>query len=250
MASIPLLEQVRRAVRTRHLSRRTEKAYVRWVYRFVRYHGTRHPAGMGASEVRVFLSYLAVERNVSASTQNQALAALLFLYRHVLEVELPALGDVVPARRPRRLPVVLTREEVRLVLLELKGTHVLVASLLYGAGLRLLEGLRLRVKDLDFDSHSLVVRRGKGAKDRVSVLPERLVSGLGSTWSASGGSTRPMWRWATAACGSRRRWRASIRLRIGAGAGSTYSRRGAGLRTRCRARCGVTISTSPRCRRR
>ena len=171
ISSPKLLERVRRAARMRHLSIRTEEAYVGWVYRFVRFHGTRHPAELGAREVRAFLSHLATERRVSASTQNQALAALTFLYRHVLGEELEPLGEVARARRPARLPVVLSRAEVRAVLLELRGAHWLVAGLLYGAGLRLLEALRLRVKDLDFDAGVLTVRRGKGAKDRVGILP-------------------------------------------------------------------------------
>jgi integrase len=132
----------------RHFSVRTERAYTRWIVRFVCYHGKRHPREMGAPEIRDFLSHLAMDRRVSASTQNQALGALLFLYRDVLDLPVPPLGSVVRARRPVRLPVVLTREEVRAVLLGLRGTHYLVAALLYGSGLRLLEALRLRVKDV------------------------------------------------------------------------------------------------------
>ncbi|MBW3629072.1 MAG: integron integrase [Gemmatimonadetes bacterium] len=174
MAGPKLLEQVRRAARTRHLSLRTEEAYTRWVYRFIRHHGKRHPAEMNAPEVREFLSHLATDLHVAASTQNQALAALTFLYRHVLEIELAPVGQVARARRPSRLPVVLTPEEVQSVLAELRGTHWLVGSLLYGSGLRLLEALRLRVKDFGFTDRSLVVRQGKGAKDRVTVFPEKL----------------------------------------------------------------------------
>jgi integron integrase len=173
-----LLEQVRIAARTRHLSPRTEKAYVGWVRRFVKYHGMRHPRELNAPHVREFLEHLAVTDNVSASTQNQALSALLFLFRAVLRVELDPLGPIVRARRPRRLPVVLTRAEVALVLSELSGTPQLVASLLYGSGLRLLEALRLRVKDLDFAASALVVRYGKGGKDRVTMIPVRLMDPL------------------------------------------------------------------------
>ena len=173
-----LLDQVRRACRTRHLSLRTEKAYVRWVRRYVRYHDLRHPRDLSEADVRTFLTHLAVDRHVAASTQNQALSALLFLYRHVLEQNLGDLGDVVRAKRPKRLPVVLTRDEVRAVLARLKGVNRLVAHLLYGSGLRLLEGLRLRVKDLEFGQQQIIVRDGKGQKDRVTVLPTTVVSTL------------------------------------------------------------------------
>jgi integron integrase len=158
-------------MRLRHYSRRTERAYVQWIRRFILFNDKRHPAEMGRDEVTRFLSALAVERRVSASTQNQALAALLFLYGRVLEVELPWLDELVRATRPERLPVVLSRDEVRAVLQCLHGTHRLMAFLLYGAGLRLLECARLRVKDVDFDAHQIVVRSGKGAKDRVTLLP-------------------------------------------------------------------------------
>lgn len=169
-----LLEQVRAAIRLRHYSRRTERAYTGWVRRFVRFHGLRHPASMGGVEITAFLSHLATDRHVSASTQNQALSALLFLYKHVLETDLPWLDEVVRAKRPQRLPSVLSRAEVRLLLDQLHGTPCLVASLLYGSGIRLLEGLRLRVQDLDFARGEVTVRNGKGAKDRVTMLPEAL----------------------------------------------------------------------------
>ena len=161
-----LLDQVRRACRTKHLSLRTEKAYVSWARRFVRYHGTRHPRELREADVRAFLSRLAVERQVAASTQNQALSALLFLYTHVLESPLGELGELVRANRPKRLSVVLTRAEVRAVLAHLQGVNFLVASLLYGSGLRLLEGLRLRVKDVDFSLSQIIVRDGKGERSR------------------------------------------------------------------------------------
>jgi integron integrase len=173
-----LLDQLRAALRMKHYSRRTEQAYARWVVRFIRFHGLRHPSGLGADEIRGFLSHLAVSGRVAASTQNQALAALLFLYRHVLGVDLPRIDDVVRAKRPARIPVVLTREEVSKVLAELSGTPRLVAGLLYGSGLRLLEALRLRVKDLDFEMHQITVRDGKGQKDRLSMLPLQLEPGL------------------------------------------------------------------------
>jgi integron integrase len=161
-----------------HYAIRTEDAYVDWVKRFILFHGKRHPRDMGPKEVAEFLSHLAVARNVSASTQNQAKAAILFLYRHVLGTQLPWVDDVVIAKVPQRLPVVLTAREVRSLLHELNGTTALVASLLYGTGMRLMEGLRLRVKDIDFEGREIVIREGKGSKDRVTVLPENLIDPL------------------------------------------------------------------------
>jgi len=166
-----LFDRVREAARVRHYSRRTESAYLAWIRRFIFFHGKRHPAEMGAPEITKFLSSLAVDGNVAASTQNQALSALLFLYRDVLEQDLPWLDDVVRAKRPARLPVVLTRDEVRTLLLQMHGVPRLMAMLLYGAGLRLLECAHLRVKDVDFARNQLVVRSGKGDKDRVTMLP-------------------------------------------------------------------------------
>ena len=173
-----LLDEVRRCVRYRHYSYRTEQAYVEWTRRFVRFHGLRPPREMGGEEVGAFLDHLANERDVTASTHNQALSALLFLYRDVLGVELPWLGDIGRPRRPRRLPVVLTREEVQRVLATMEGTHALMARLLYGTGMRLMECVRLRVKDLDLARGEIVVRQGKGGKDRVTVLPENLIAPL------------------------------------------------------------------------
>ncbi len=173
-----LLMRLRQAIRQRHYSRRTEETYVGWVKRFVAFHGRRHPAELGAVEVSSFLSHLASDRHVSASTQNQALSALLFLYRAVLARDLGELPRLVYAKRSRRLPVVLTRDEVRAVLGRLDGPKWLVAALLYGSGLRLLEGLRLRVKDVDFASKQLVVRSGKGDRDRVTMLPRMVVASL------------------------------------------------------------------------
>src|SRR5437899_1403700 len=168
------LDRVRVAVRTRHYSRRTEEAYLGWTKRFILFHRKRHPAAMGADEVNAFLSHLAVEGKVSASTQAQALSALVFLYRHVLDDPLPWIDDIVRARRSRKLPVVLAREEVRSLLAAMKGTPRLVAAILYGAGLRLLEALRLRIKDVDFAARLLIIREGKGAKDRRTMLPDSL----------------------------------------------------------------------------
>lgn len=173
-----LLTRVREAIRTRHYSIRTEAAYVDWIRRFIVFHGKRHPAEMGPAEVGAFLSHLATERSVSASTQNQARSALLFLYRAVLRAELPGLEDVVPAKTARRLPVVLTEREVRTLLQAMSGATGLVAALLYGTGMRLLEGLRLRVKDVEFERREILVRDGKGGKDRVTLLPGSLVPHL------------------------------------------------------------------------
>ena len=170
-----LLDRMRAEIRVRHYSIRTEKTYIDWARRYIFFHDKRHPQDMGAVEVQAFLSHLAVARNVSASTQNQAKAALLFLYRQVLGVELPWLDEVVAAKVARRLPVVLTQVEVRKLLEAMSGTTGLIASLLYGTGMRLLEGLRLRVKDVEFSRREIIVREGKGNKDRVTVLPENLI---------------------------------------------------------------------------
>jgi len=165
-------------MRMRHYSLRTEEAYVGWVKRFIKYHAGRHPREMSGPEVRAFLEHLAVEGNVSASTQNQALQGLIYLYAQVLELPMGDLGDVVRARRPQGLPTVLSKQEVAALLAALEPGPRLFAQLLYGTGLRLLEGLRLRVKDLDFDRGQIVVRDGKGAKDRVTMLPGALVEPL------------------------------------------------------------------------
>jgi integron integrase len=172
-----LLDRVRRACRVRHYSVRTEGAYHDWAERFIRFHGIRHPDTMAEPEVNAFLTHLAVERHVAASTQNQALCALLFLYAEVLGRPLNEL-KVVRACRPKRLPVVLTRDEVKLVLGRLGGVNGLVGRLLYGTGMRLLEGLRLRVKDVEFGAQRITVREGKGDKDRVTVLPAAVVPAL------------------------------------------------------------------------
>ena len=173
-----LLDRVRQRVRVRHYSRRTEKAYVAWIRRFIFFHQKRHPDEMGVTEIRQFLTALATAGRVSASTQNQAFSALLFLYREVLQREIEGLADVPRAKRPARLPQVLSHREVAAILRALHGTPRLMAALLYGAGLRLLECARLRVKDLDFARGEIVVRDGKGQKDRVTMLPTRLVPAL------------------------------------------------------------------------
>jgi site-specific recombinase XerD len=173
-----LLEVVRQRIRLRHYSHRTEKSYVHWIRRFVRFHNRRHPRELGKVEIEGFLTHLAVERKVSASTQNQAFNALLFLYREVLALEMPQLDTVQRAKKPQRLPVVLSPEEVRQVLSQLDGKYWIAGNLLYGSGLRLVECLCLRVQDVDFDVHPLCVRGGKGNKDRVTILPETVVEPL------------------------------------------------------------------------
>jgi len=173
-----LLDRLREALRSRHYSRRTEQTYCQWVKRFIFFHNVRHPAEMAEPEMNAFLTHLAVKDRVSASTQNQALSALLFLYRHVLDREIGDLGEVIRARKPKRLPVVMTREETKAVLGHLQGDKWLMASLLYGAGLRLMECLRLRVQDVDFTRNEITVRDGKGSQDRITMLPESLVAPL------------------------------------------------------------------------
>jgi integron integrase len=166
-----LLDQVREAIRIRHYSIRTEEAYVSWIKRYILFHGKHHPLEMGEDEITQFLSALAVHGQVSASTQNQALCARIFLYRHVLGQHFGWLADVIRAKRPQRLSVVLTSPEVKALLGALEGVHWIMASLLYGAGLRLLECLRLRVKDIDVASHQILLREGNGNKDRRTMLP-------------------------------------------------------------------------------
>ncbi len=173
-----LLDQVRHLIRRKHMSRATEKAYVHWIRRFILFHRKRHPRDLGAAEVEAFLSYLATHRQVSASTQNQALSALLFLYRQVLEQELPWLENIERAIKPKRLPTVLTKKEVERLLACLDGSSWLIASLLYGSGMRLMEVLRLRVKDLDADRRQVIIRDGKGHKDRATMLAQSLVDPL------------------------------------------------------------------------
>ena len=173
-----MLDQVRDAIRIRHYSIRTEEAYVHWTRAFIRFHGLRHPREMGAREVTAYLSHLATERDVAAATQQQALSALLFLYRHVLETDLPWLNDLVRPKKPARLPTVLNLDEVSRLLTAVRPEHALMARLLYGTGMRLMECLRLRVKDIDFMRREIMIREGKGAKDRVTVLPQSLVTAL------------------------------------------------------------------------
>jgi len=173
-----LLDQVRDRLRVKHYSIRTETQYLQWIKRFILFHDKRHPREMGVVEVEAFLTHLAVAGRVAAATQNQALSALLFLFREVLNIDLPWLDKVVRAKQPQRLPVVLTRQEVTAILDRMTGVHGLMARLLYGTGMRLMECVRLRVKDVDFERAEIVVRDGKGAKDRITMLPQALIGPL------------------------------------------------------------------------
>ncbi|MEK7811751.1 MAG: integron integrase [Pseudomonadota bacterium] len=170
-----LLDQVRDKLRVKHYSIRTEQAYLGWIKRYIYFHDKTHPKDLGAQDIEAFLTHLAVAGKVSASTQNLAKSSLLFLYREVLEIQLPWLDNVTQAKAPKRLPVVLTVAEVQSVLSRLSGSHLLISSLLYGGGMRLMEAVRLRVKDVEFARHEIIVREGKGFKDRVTMLPEAVV---------------------------------------------------------------------------
>ena len=178
MPKSPLLERVRNAIRIRHYSLRTEQSYIHWIRRFILFHKKRHPNDMGEREISAFLTDLAVNRNVAASTQNQALSAILFLYQKVLDRKLEWLDDVVRAKRPAHMPVILTREETQQLLNEIPGINGLIIRVLYGTGMRKMECLRMRVQDIDFDYRQIVIRSGKGDKDRVTVLPDVLVEKL------------------------------------------------------------------------
>lgn len=173
-----LLDQLRDKLRVKHYSIRTETQYLQWVKRFILYHGKRHPREMGAEEVEAFLTHLATVGQVSASTQNQAVSALLFLYREILGIQLPWLDNVIRAKKPQRLPTVLSKNEVSRVLERMDGNYGLMARLLYGTGMRLMECCRLRVKDIDFDRAEIMIRDGKGGKDRVTMLPDALIQPL------------------------------------------------------------------------
>ena len=173
-----LLDQVRDKLRVKHYAIRTEQSYVDWIKHYIYFHDKTHPKDLGAQDVEAFLTHLAVAGKVSASTQNQAKSAILFLYREVLEIQLPWLDNVTQAKAPKKLPVVLTVAEVQAVLSRLSGSHLLIASLLYGGGMRLMEAVRLRVKDVEFARHEIIVREGKGFKDRVTMLPEAVVAQL------------------------------------------------------------------------
>ena len=191
ITSSPFLDQVRGAIRVRHYSIRTEQAYISWIKQFILFNGKRHPAELGGEEVSVFLTYLAQQRNVAAATQNQALNALVFMYRYVLDKPLGELQSLVRAKKPKRLPVVLTQQEVTHLLSHLTEVHWLIGCLMYGSGLRLMESVRLRVKDIDFSHRAVFVRDGKGGKDRVVTLADetkyRLHSGSNNMFAVRDG---------------------------------------------------------------
>jgi len=178
MPKSQLLEKMRAEIRLRHYSLRTEQSYIHWVRRFILFHNKRHPAEMGEREVTAYLTHLAVDRKVSASTQNQALSAILFLYRQVLDIKLEWLDEVIRAKRPQHLPVILSRKEINILLDEIPGTNGLIARLLYGTGMRKMECLRLRIQDMDFSYRQITVRSGKGEKDRVTLMPDCLTDSL------------------------------------------------------------------------
>ncbi len=180
MSKPRLLDEVRNVLRVKHYSIRTEEAYIQWVKRFIFFHNKKHPADMAEAEISAFLTHLAVKNNVTSSTQNQALSALLFLYKQVLGIELEWLDGITRAKRPSRLPTVLPREQVIELLDAMSGTNALIARLLYGTGMRLMEAMRLRVQDVDFDYRQIIVRRGKGLKDRSTVLPDSLIDPIQS----------------------------------------------------------------------
>ena len=173
-----LLDQVREVLRTKHYSYRTEQTYIEWIRRFILFHQKRHPKDMGADEVQTYITYLANERNIAASTQNQALSAIVFLYKYVLQKEMIFPSDIIRPGRPERLPTVLSHAEAMSVIGHLSGVPQLIAKLLYGSGLRIMECMRLRVKDLDFENHQLIVRAGKGENDRATILPDSLIPTL------------------------------------------------------------------------
>jgi len=228
-------------LRARHYSRRTEQTYCLWVKRFIFFHNVRHPAEMAEPEINTFPTHLAVKEKVSASTQNQALSALLFLYRHVLGREIGDLGEVIRARKPKRLPVVMTREEVKEVLANMTGDKWLMASLMYGAGLRLMECLRLRVQDIDFARNEILVRDGKGAKDRLTMLPESLKGPIKDHIRMSKRSMSATWPTAGVEFRCQVPWIANTPTPRGTGAGNGSFRRKTGGRTRRQARRGGII---------
>jgi integron integrase len=167
-----LLDQLRELIRTKHLSIRTEKTYIQWAKRYILYHNKTHPANMGALQINQYLTFLAVKKNVAAATQNQALNAIVFMYKHLIHKEINNIGDYIRAKRSKKIPVVLSKDEVQLLFNHLSGVYKLIAGLLYGSGLRIMECMRLRLKDIDFKYKCITVRDGKGQKDRVTILPD------------------------------------------------------------------------------
>ena len=175
---IKLLEQVRQRLRTKHYSIRTEESYIHWIRKYILYHNKKHPAEMGANEINEFLSSLAIKKNVAASTQNQALCAIVFLYKEILKVEIGDLKEIIWAKKPKRVPVVFTHEEIKKIFQHMTGTKWIIANLLYGSGLRILECLRLRIQDIDFGYKQITIRDAKGFQDRITMLPEIVIEPL------------------------------------------------------------------------
>lgn len=244
------MDQVRDRIRRLGLALRTEEAYCGWIVRFIRSNGMRHPRVMGAPEVEAFLTLLASKHQVAASTQNQALSALLFLYREVLGIELPWMDDIRRAKRPERVPVVLTRDEVQRVFEQLSGVHWLVCGLLYGSGLRLLEALRLRVLDLDLTRLELTVRQGKGGKDRRTMLAQPMVEPCSCIWQQCVSCTSANLGWVRGGCCCRMCLPARVPRLPPSGAGSSCSPPVSVHRTRAAGTSAGIICTSPGCRRR
>lgn len=241
-----LFDEVHRHMRVKHYSLRTEKIYIGWMRRFILANAKRHPRDMGSAEVEAFLSLLAVKGKVAASTQNQALSALLFLYRVVLGIELPWMEGVVRAKRPKRVPTVLSQGEVRCLLAHMEGRPQLLASLLYGTGMRLMECLRLRVKDVDFARSEITIRGGKGAKDRRTVLPKSLVEPLQREIErARTLHTPPTWSQGLDRQRCPMRWRANIRRQHATLVGNTCSRPYSARSIQMMASSGAITSTTP-----
>jgi integrase len=243
-----LMRRLRERVRRLHYSKRTEQAYAAWVWRFIAANDYRDPRHLGHREVEAFLTRLANDHDVAAGTQNQALAAILFLYREVLRVELPWMEDLVRAKRPRRVPVVLSRDEVSRMLAVLDGQSWLMAALLYGTGMRLMECVRLRVKDVDFARNEIVVRDGKrGERTGASRCRSACATRCRRRWNGCGCCMRMIWRTEQATCGCRMRWRRNFPPPGGNSDGSTSSRHGACRRTRAARRSGATTWTKACC---
>ncbi len=243
-----LLDQVRQTIRRKHYSLRTEQAYVDWIRRYIFFHNKRHPAEMGAREMETFLNHLAVEKKVAASTQNQALSALVFLYREVLRQDFEWMENLERAKRPARVPVVLTEAEVKRLFAHLDGQNWLMASLLYGSGLRLMECVRLRVKDVDFEYRQITVRDGKGNKDRLTMLPDTCVDPLKRHLLRVKRYTSRTWRRVTEKSICRLRSSENIRTVESNGPGNMCFRRRSVRSIRAAARRGDITSTKRYCK--
>jgi len=246
MTSPKLLDQVRIVARVKHFSLKTEQAYVHWIRRFILFHKKRHPKEMAEPEIRQFLAHLAVNLHVSASTQTVAISAILFLYRDVLKRDLPYIDQIERAKPSRKLPVVFTRAEVKMILAHLSGTELLIANLLYGAGLRLVEACRLRVKDIDFAMKQIVVREGKGNVDRITMLPEAVIPSLREQLQRVKLIHQRDLQQGLGMFIFPSPWSASTRVQTGSGPGSMFSRRCHAPRIRVAESSDVTTSAPKR----